>query len=67
MLMPRFEAEEFLELIERYRIDTVFMVPTMFIRLMKLPEAVRRKYDVSSLAPYHPRWQRLARPTSSAP
>jgi long-chain acyl-CoA synthetase len=49
VLMPRFEPEEFLELIERYRIDTIFMVPTMFIRLMKLPEAVRRKYDVSSL------------------
>jgi len=49
VLMPRFEAEEFLELIERYKIDTIFMVPTMFIRLMKLPEAVRKKYDVSSL------------------
>jgi long-chain acyl-CoA synthetase len=49
VLMPRFEAEEFLELIERYRIDTIFMVPTMFIRLMKLPEKVRRQYDVSSL------------------
>ncbi|MDE2376387.1 acyl-CoA synthetase [Bradyrhizobium sp.] len=49
VLMPRFEPEEFLQLIETYRIDTIFMVPTMFIRLMKLPEAVRRKYDVSSL------------------
>jgi long-chain acyl-CoA synthetase len=49
VLMPRFEAEEFLELIERFGIDTIFMVPTMFIRLMKLPEEVRRKYDVSSL------------------
>ncbi|WP_448033438.1 acyl-CoA synthetase [Bradyrhizobium liaoningense] len=49
VLMPRFEAEEFLQAIERYRIDTIFMVPTMFIRLMKLPEAVRKKYDVSSL------------------
>jgi len=49
VLMPRFEPEEFLELIERYGIDTIFMVPTMFIRLMKLPEEVRRKYDVSSL------------------
>ncbi|MFZ2156116.1 MAG: AMP-binding protein [Bradyrhizobium sp.] len=29
--------------------DTIFMVPTMFIRLMKLPEEVRRKHDVSSL------------------
>lgn len=49
VLMPRFDAEEFLALIERYRIDTIFMVPTMFIRLMKLPEAIRKKYDVSSL------------------
>jgi long-chain acyl-CoA synthetase len=49
VLMPRFEAEEFLQLIETYEVDTIFMVPTMFIRLMKLPEAVRKKYDVSSL------------------
>jgi long-chain acyl-CoA synthetase len=49
VLMPRFEPEEFLRLIEAARIDTIFMVPTMFIRLMKLPEAVRRKYDTSSL------------------
>src|SRR6478672_9251046 len=49
VLMPRFDAEEFLRLIERERIDTIFMVPTMFIRLMKLPEEVRRKYDMSSL------------------
>ena len=48
-LMPRFEPEALLQLIEQHRIDTVFMVPTMFIRLMKLPEAVRNKYDVSSL------------------
>jgi long-chain acyl-CoA synthetase len=38
VLMPRFEPEEFLGLIERYKIDTIFMVPTMFIRLMKLQE-----------------------------
>jgi long-chain acyl-CoA synthetase len=49
VLMPRFDPEEFLRLVEQQRIDTVFMVPTMFIRLMKLPEAVRRKYDMSSL------------------
>ncbi|WP_027528235.1 acyl-CoA synthetase [Bradyrhizobium sp. Ec3.3] len=49
VLMPRFEPEEFLALIERFSIDTIFMVPTMFIRLMKLPEAVREKYDVFSL------------------
>jgi long-chain acyl-CoA synthetase len=49
VLMPRFDPEEFLRLVQDERIDTIFMVPTMFIRLMKLPEAVRRKYDVSSL------------------
>ena len=49
VLMPRFEPEEFLRLIEAQRIDTIFMVPTMFIRLMKLPESLRRSYDISSL------------------
>jgi long-chain acyl-CoA synthetase len=49
VIMPRFDPEEFLRLIEEQQIDTIFMVPTMFIRLMKLPEEVRRKYDMSSL------------------
>jgi len=49
VIMPRFDPEEFLRLIEEQRIDTIFMVPTMFIRLMKLPEEVRKKYDMSSL------------------
>ncbi len=49
ILMPRFEPEELLATIERERIDTLFMVPTMFVRLLKLPEDVRRRYDISSL------------------
>ncbi|HYM01641.1 MAG TPA: acyl-CoA synthetase [Stellaceae bacterium] len=49
VLMPRFDAEELLRLIERHRIDTLLMVPTMFVRLLKLPAAVRRRYDLSSL------------------
>jgi long-chain acyl-CoA synthetase len=49
VLMPRFDPEEFLRLVQDQKIDTVFMVPTMFIRLMKLPEEVRKKYDISSL------------------
>ncbi len=49
VLMPRFDPEALLRLIERERIDTCFMVPTMFIRLLRLPEAVRQRYDVSSL------------------
>jgi long-chain acyl-CoA synthetase len=49
VLMPRFEPEEFLRLIHEQKIDTIFMVPTMFIRLMKLPAHTRSKYDMSSL------------------
>jgi len=49
VMMERFDPEELLRLIERERIDTMFMVPTMFIRLLKLPEEVRARYDVSSL------------------
>jgi long-chain acyl-CoA synthetase len=49
VLMPRFDAEALLALIERERIDTMFMVPTMFVRLLRLPAAVRDRYDVSSL------------------
>ncbi len=49
ILQPRFEPEELLQLIERHRVTHLHMVPTMFVRLLKLPEDVRRKYDVSSL------------------
>ena len=49
VLMPRFDALTLLELIERERLDTMFMVPTMLIRLLKLPEEVRRRFDLSSL------------------
>ena len=49
ILQPRFDAEELLRLIEEYRITHVHMVPTMFVRLLKLPEAVRNRYDLSSL------------------
>jgi long-chain acyl-CoA synthetase len=48
-LMPRFDAEELLRLIERHRIEHVQLVPTMFHRLLALPEEVRRRYDLSSL------------------
>ncbi|MHC4046817.1 acyl-CoA synthetase [Bradyrhizobium sp. 23AC] len=49
VIMPRFEPEEFLALVERERIEMTFMVPTMFIRLLKLPKDVQKKYDTSSL------------------
>lgn len=49
VIMPRFDAEAFLRIIDEQKIDNVFMVPTMFTRLLKLPESVRKSYDVSSL------------------
>jgi long-chain acyl-CoA synthetase len=49
VLLPRFDAEQTLHAIERYRVTYAQFVPTMFIRLLRLPEAVRRRYDVSSL------------------
>ncbi|BBF99641.1 MULTISPECIES: AMP-binding protein [Pseudonocardia] len=48
-VMPRFDAEGFLRLVEQHRVTTVQMVPTMFVRLLQLPEPVRRSYDLSSL------------------
>jgi long-chain acyl-CoA synthetase len=44
-----FDAEHVLGLIERWRCDSSHMVPTMFVRLLKLPDDVRRRYDVSSM------------------
>ena len=49
VIMPRFDAEGLLGLIEEHRITHMHMVPIMFVRLLKLPEAVRRRYDISSL------------------
>jgi long-chain acyl-CoA synthetase len=45
----KFDPEDFLRTIEANQVDHIQMVPTMFVRLLKLPEAVRRKYDLSSL------------------
>ncbi len=49
VLMPRFDPEELLRLIEKHKITHIQTVPTMFVRLLKLPQDVRDKYDVSSL------------------
>jgi fatty-acyl-CoA synthase len=49
VLAPRFDAEQTLQAIDRYRITHAQLVPTMFIRLLRLPDEVRRRYDVSSL------------------
>jgi long-chain acyl-CoA synthetase len=49
VVMPRFDAEESLRLIEAHRVFSAYMVPTQFHRLLQLPEEVRERYDVSSL------------------
>src|SRR6201985_1423476 len=49
MIMRKFDAEAVLRLIETHRVTHAQFVPTMFVRMLKLPKAVREKYDVSSL------------------
>lgn len=47
VVMPRFDAAETLRLVERHRIDWLYLVPTMMLRIWRLPE--RERYNLSSL------------------
>jgi bile acid-coenzyme A ligase len=47
--MAKFDAEAFLQLVERWRVQWVSLVPTMMNRIARLPEKVRLGYDMSSL------------------
>jgi len=49
VLAERFDAEQTLALIERHRIDVAYLTPTMYVRMIRLPETVWNRYDVSSL------------------
>lgn len=49
VIMDKFDAEEFLRLIEYYRVTHIACVPAHFIRLLKLPDTIRSQYDVSSV------------------
>ena len=49
IVMPRFDAEETLRLIERHKATWIYTVPTMMSRIWRLPEEVRTGHDVSSL------------------
>lgn len=49
VVMDRFDARRALEYIERYRVTYSQWVPTMFVRMLKLPDEERTRYDVSSL------------------
>src|SRR6202051_2986930 len=49
IIMESFDAEAFLKLVENHKITQSQLVPTMFVRMLKLPDEVRMRYDVSSL------------------
>ncbi|MEO0032428.1 MAG: hypothetical protein RIS94_2186 [Pseudomonadota bacterium] len=49
VMMRKFDAETALGLIERHRITHGTWVPTHFVRLLRLPEEVRHRFDISSL------------------
>jgi len=49
IIMEHFDPEQYLQLVERYKVTHSQLVPTMFSRMLKLPEEVRRRYDLSSL------------------
>ena len=49
IVMEKFDAEHFLSLVEKYKVVNTQLVPTMFVRMLKLPREVREKYDLSTL------------------
>ncbi|WP_411288229.1 acyl-CoA synthetase [Phenylobacterium sp.] len=49
IVMEKFDAELALALIEKYRCDCSQFVPTHFVRMLKLPQEARDRYDVSSM------------------
>ena len=49
VIMERFDPEKYLDLVARYGVTHSQLVPTMFSRMLKLPEEIRAQADVSSL------------------
>ena len=49
VIMEHFDPEQFLAFVERYRVTHTQLVPTMFSRMLKLPEDVRHRHAVSSM------------------
>jgi long-chain acyl-CoA synthetase len=49
IVMDRFDAEWALELVDHYAVTHTQMVPTMFVRMLRLPEPARRRHDLASL------------------
>ncbi|KQP19331.1 acyl-CoA synthetase [Pseudorhodoferax sp. Leaf265] len=49
VVMEKFDPEAFLHAIERYRVTHAQVVPTMFVRMLRLAQEVRSRYDLSTL------------------
>ena len=49
VVLPMFDAREWLGLVERHRVTCSFMVPAHFIRILEVPDEEREKFDTSSL------------------
>ena len=49
IIMEKFDPESYLALGEKYKVTHTQLVPTMFVKMLKLPEEARAKHDVSSL------------------
>ncbi len=49
VVMPKFDAERALELIEKERVSTAYMAPILLKRILDLPAGVRGRYDVGSV------------------
>lgn len=49
VLMKKFDPEAALSFIEKYRVNSSQWVPTHFVRMLKLPDETRARYDVSSM------------------
>jgi long-chain acyl-CoA synthetase len=49
VVMPRFDAEDFLAAVEEHSVTFTQVVPTMFVRFLKLADEARSRYDLSSL------------------
>jgi acyl-CoA synthetase (AMP-forming)/AMP-acid ligase II len=49
VIMPGFDAENFLRLTDQHRATTVWVVPTMLNRILNLPDRIKNQYDTSSL------------------
>ena len=49
IIMEHFDPERYLELVEKWGVTHSQLVPTMFSRMLKLPEEARTRYDLSSL------------------